>query len=494
MSVATSPAGGGAHPTATSPGEADVRVVGVLARVPGVAWIVAIALVARLLYGSGYVWYDALYHLVWGQDLAHGHLPPDLKAIHSPTPHPLPLLVSMLASLLGSHAYAVMEAISLLSLGGLCWAAFRLGQWLVSPAVGVLFALILFTRPFLISQTLLASIETPYLALIVWAAALEVRTPRRGTPVLIALGLAGLIRPEAWVLSGLYWLYLAWPLDWAARLKLLAAVVIAPLLWMAFDLAATGDALHSLHETKSAVDQPGTPRSLGSGLLAGPSYLRNILQLPFVLAGLVGIVVALRRDARRASAPLVIGLSGAATFLIFGLDGLPLLPRYAFQPAVVLALFAAVALLGWRELAPGGRERRAWMAAAGVSAALVIAFFPLSSFRSVRNNARIVHAEQGQMVELIGSAQFRAAYRACPILLDSSYFDSPAIAYLTQRHPRDISNVGFPDNARGLMFSFVRSPVPVAYGLPAVDPTVIHVPLGSQQLFRDRSWALYRRC
>ena len=38
-------------------------------------------------------------------------------------------------------------------------------------------------------------------------AALEAERPRRGTVVFALLACAGLMRPEAWLLSGLYWLW-----------------------------------------------------------------------------------------------------------------------------------------------------------------------------------------------------------------------------------------------------------------------------------------------
>ena len=44
-----------------------------------------------------------------------------------------------------------------------------------------------------------------------WAIALEVERPRRGLPVLGLLAAAGLLRPDAWVLSGAYWLWCTWP-------------------------------------------------------------------------------------------------------------------------------------------------------------------------------------------------------------------------------------------------------------------------------------------
>ena len=42
-----------------------------------------------------------------------------------------------------------------------------------------------------------------------WAAALEAARPRRGTVVFVLLACAGLLRPEAWLLTGLYFLWMS---------------------------------------------------------------------------------------------------------------------------------------------------------------------------------------------------------------------------------------------------------------------------------------------
>src|SRR5204863_260671 len=52
-----------------------------------------------------------------------------------------------------------------------------------------------------------AYVDVPFLALVLWAGALEAARPRRGPLVMGLLALAGLLRPEAWVLAGLYWLW-----------------------------------------------------------------------------------------------------------------------------------------------------------------------------------------------------------------------------------------------------------------------------------------------
>ena len=59
-----------------------------------------------------------------------------------------------------------------------------------------------------ISYGVRAYLDVPYVLLVLGALLVEVRRPRAGAPVLALLALAGLLRPEAWVFSGLYWLYL----------------------------------------------------------------------------------------------------------------------------------------------------------------------------------------------------------------------------------------------------------------------------------------------
>ena len=58
-------------------------------------------------------------------------------------------------------------------------------------------------------QALLAYQDIPFAALVIGAVLLEAQRSRRGVPVLALLALAGLLRPEAWLLAGVYWLWLA---------------------------------------------------------------------------------------------------------------------------------------------------------------------------------------------------------------------------------------------------------------------------------------------
>jgi len=232
---------------------------------PGLLAVPALALLLWLVYGSGYVDYDALYALVWGQILAGGQLPVDLTALHSPTSHPLDTLLAVVVSPLSrAAALDVFQAVSVLSFAGLGWAACRLGERLFAPATGVVLAVILLTRPVLVHQALTANVDVPFLALVLAAAAMEAQRPRRGWPVLATLAVAGLLRPEAWLLALAYVVWL-WPAATPGqRVRALAIALVAPVVWLLFDLWLAGDALHSLHGTSNAATRIGRPQGFGT--------------------------------------------------------------------------------------------------------------------------------------------------------------------------------------------------------------------------------------
>src|SRR4051812_33824696 len=104
---------------------------------------VLIALGARLLYGPGAIGYDAAYSLLWGHQIATGHLP-EFESFRAPTPHPLSNLVSvLLAPLPPATAEHAVEWITLVAFGAFIVAAYLLGARLFSRAIGALLALIL---------------------------------------------------------------------------------------------------------------------------------------------------------------------------------------------------------------------------------------------------------------------------------------------------------------------------------------------------------------
>src|SRR5436305_6467210 len=230
---------------------------------PAAGTIVGIAVLMRVVYNPWYLNYDARYALLWARDAWHGFLP-DFKAGFAPTPHPLSTLVSSLGLPFGHSGGEVVVWIVLLAFGTLVWLTYRLGAVLFeSRWVGAAAASVVLTRPVLDRDVLLAYQDVPFAALIVGAVLLEASRPRRGAPVLVLLALAGLMRPEAWLLAGLYFLWM-WPVSTVRqRVALRALVGVAPVLWALIDLVVTGDPLHSLHGTSALAEEVNRRRSVG---------------------------------------------------------------------------------------------------------------------------------------------------------------------------------------------------------------------------------------
>src|SRR5271167_4736914 len=153
-----------------------------------------------------YPTYDSFYALLWGRDLLHLHLP-DLRVYRGPTEHPLAIAFGMFCSIFGQGGARLMVFGSIASFVALVAGVYRLGRLCFGPLVGLLAGLLVLSRFFDENLAAQGYLDISYVALIVWAVALEVERPRRGTAVLLTLAAAGLLRPEAWALSGIYWLW-----------------------------------------------------------------------------------------------------------------------------------------------------------------------------------------------------------------------------------------------------------------------------------------------
>jgi hypothetical protein len=396
-----------------------------------VSGVTALSLAVWLVYGSGYVDYDAVYALMWGRDLAHGHAAVDIGAVHSPTSHPLAtLLCVLLAPLSKATALQALQAVSVISFGALGWAAYRFGARVFAPATGVVLALILLTRPILVHQALTANVDVPFLALVLAAATLEAARPRRGLPVLALLAVAGLLRPEAWLLSAAYLVWL-WPATHGRRRVAATAVALsAPALWGLFDLIAAGDPLHSLIGTHRAATRIGRPQGIDRAVTLAPEYGVKFLQVIPTLIGLLAAAAALRWDRRRALLPVAIAAVGVAAFLVLGLGRQPLLARYLAVPGAMLALFCAAAVTAW--LIPDVRERLGrWAAVVSVAALAALAVATVDVVPTVRENvdfASARHRADGDLPAFV--AAHRPAFRRCPPQQVSYFQTRPLLAYL----------------------------------------------------------------
>lgn len=346
----------------------------------------ALALLLLAVFGAvQLINYDTLYTIIWGRDLARGDLP-DLEVALAPTPHPLQELAAMPLTLLfgsqpefGSAAAWVVSGGAYLLLGVLGVLVFALGRAWFGWAAGALAALIILTREPVLSYGLRAYVDLPYLCLLLGALLVETRRPRAGWPVLALLAVAGLLRPEAWLFSGAYVLWLAWGPDGArgrdlARLCAIAAS--APLLWALHDLLLTGNPVFSLTGTRDNAAELGRKTGLVNVPTTLPRRIGEILREPVLLAAAGGLGFAVWRLRDRARLGVAAGVLGLVAFTVLAIAGLSILVRYLLPVATIGAIFAGAGVCGWLLLDRDDPARRWWIGFAAVCVLALIAFTP----------------------------------------------------------------------------------------------------------------------
>ncbi len=384
----------------------------------GRAALAALALAAVVAWAlvPTYPDYDAYHHLLWGRDLLHG-MTPGFEDPFAPTPHPLYLGLGALLSLLGDHADRLLVLVTVLSLVALVGGAFTLANALFGLAPAYLGAFFVASSFAFLLYAVRAFVDVPFLALVIWAAALEARRPRRGLLPMALLAAAGLLRPEAWVLAGVYWLWCLPGRSTSARARLLALAAVAPIGWCLVDLAVTGDPLFSLTNTQALSDSLERERGLANVPSTFVTFLADLARPPVAVAGVVGLFLALRRFGPRPLAiPLALVGAGALTFVAIGVAGLSLIPRYLTVPAVALCVLAGYAVMGFASLEPGATRTR-WRRAAGGALVVGIAFVVVKagSFGALRSELRFIERTHDEVAALVARPVVRD--RACPGVL-----------------------------------------------------------------------------
>ncbi|HWT93898.1 MAG TPA: hypothetical protein VN238_12925 [Solirubrobacteraceae bacterium] len=320
------------------------------------------ALVAFLVYPT-YPNYDSYYSMLWGRELLDGHLPV-YEAYRAPTPHPAATLVGAIISPLGHHAERLWIFLCVVSFVWLVVGVYRLTREAFTPLVGLVAGLLVCTRfdfPFYAAR---GYIDIAYMAFVVWAAVLEQRSPRRGLPVFLLLGIAGTLRPEAWVMAGLYWLWMSWKATWGERVRFAAYAAIGPVVWVGTDWIVTGQPLYSLTYTSNFAEELGRSKSSGDLPMAIWGFLVKLDKFPVLAGGIAGLALAAYLVPRRIVWPFTLLAVGIGTFFLVGLGGFSVIDRYLLVASMMVMVFAAVAIGGWTMLEPGTRPRKLWAVAA----------------------------------------------------------------------------------------------------------------------------------
>lgn len=365
--------------------------------------------------------YDAYHHLLWGRDLLDGAAP-GFEDYAAPTQHPLYLALGAVLSLAGEYGDRLLVLVTVLSLVALTAGTYVLGKELFNVPVGIAGAAFVGSSFAFALYAVRGFVDVPFLALVIWAAALEVRRPRRGPAPMALLAAAGLLRPEAWVLAGLYWLWCLPGRALRERAGLALLVGAAPVLWALVDLAVTGDPLFSLHSTSDLAASLGRERGLHNVPSSFVTFVADLARPPVALAGVVGLVLAVRRfGARRMAVPLALAGTGAIAFVGIGIAGLSLIPRYLTLPAVALCLLAGYAVLGFTTLEAGAARAR-WRRLAIGALAAGIAFLALkaASFGRLYDELRFIDRTHDELAGLLAEPRVRSAMR-CGALTFPTY-------------------------------------------------------------------------
>jgi hypothetical protein len=363
-----------------------------------------------------YPTYDSFYALLWGRDLLHLHMP-DFRVYRAPTEHPLAIAFGAFCSIFGQGGARLMVLGSIVSFVALVAGIYRLGRLCFGPVVGAFAGLLVLSRFFVENLAAQGYLDISYVALVVWATALEIERPRRGPLVFGLLAAAGLLRPDAWLLSGVYWLWCSWRADTRTRLRYLALAALAPVVWVGVDAVVTGNPLYSLHSTSELAAELGRTQGLSGVLSATWNYAVRIDKLPVVLGSIIGAVIALWLTPRRMLVPLAVIGCLLFVFIAEGAAGASVVDRYMVGASIVMLVFCALAIGGWSMLEPGSTLRRVWIAGAAVL--LVYGVVSAASTLSL-TSLRTTLADHENFHEGLAAAlhdpAVAAQLRRCPLL------------------------------------------------------------------------------
>jgi hypothetical protein len=459
--------------------------------------LVCLGAVAGYLVFPTYPVYDSYYDLLWGRELLHGHAPV-FTGFRYPTEHPLAIALGAVLSLFGQLGDRLWIALMLASFLALVAGVYRLGRIAATPLVGAVAAGLLLTRfdyGFLAAR---GYIDVWYMAMVVWAAVLEAARPRRGAPVLLLLAAAGLLRPEAWVLSGLYWCWLAWRATWPERLRFAAIAAVGPVVWVGLDAIVTGDPLFSLHHTGGLAQDLG--RSLPASQLpsAVPGFFAQLVKVPALVLAVLGLILGVVMAPRRMTMPLLLLATGLFTFVLIGVAGASVIERYLAVAALALMVFAAVGLAGWTMLERGA-VRTAWMAGA-IAAVLIGAGYTAThlDYSYFTSELRFRGEAHHDLAQVLHSPPVQAGLRCGPvstpnhkIVPDTRWIadlpDGRVVPRADKRAAQPVRGVALVSTSRFAMFA-------QAWTNPLDDPRIELPPPGFRRVATSRFFAAYVRC
>ena len=359
-------------------------------------WVGCLALATASLALPSAPTYDPWAWIVFGKEIV---LPgPDFSTIASTGWKPLAVLFTAPLALAGSAAPSLwLVVVRSAGLAALL-LAFRLGTRAGGRVAGMLAVLALLASSDWLRYLSAGNVEPLLVALVLGAIELHLRGQRQGAFVLG--GLAGLARPEVWLLVAAYAAYVSlterrwWPL--ALGVPAMFA------LWIVPDWLGSGDLLHTFHLARISAE-PTSLQGTGDPALELLRGAATIAPAPVWIGALCGLVFGWRIRDRTVGALAFVAAARTLTTVAATAVRSQAVPRYLVVPAAIFCVLAGIGFVGVVRLASRPRGR-AVLAAALVA---VSAPFAVSRADGLRRLAADAKARDATL-----SALWRAADQA----------------------------------------------------------------------------------
>ncbi|MGH2901888.1 MAG: hypothetical protein ACRDMZ_24655, partial [Solirubrobacteraceae bacterium] len=283
-----------------------------------------------------------------------------------------------------------------------------------------------------------------------------------------------------------------------------ALAAIGPVVWCGVDLAVTGNPLYSLTGTRDLAEELGRNKGGAAVPAALYAFLVKLAKFPVMVAGMIGVLLAVALTPRRALMPLVLFLAGAGTFALVGLAGLSVIDRYLLVPSLMVMVFAAVFIAGWTMLEPATFWRRAWATGAAAIVIFGIVFTATRvNLEQLRNELRFRGDSHVALERVLRDDDVARALRCGPVYVPNHklipdvrwILDRPRSGVLARSNVRSTRNPVPPPRRGVVILVHDRVAIFKQALVTDADETLDNLPpAGFQRAATSRYYAAYVRC
>jgi len=215
-----------------------------------------------------------------------------------------------------------------------------------------------------------------------------------------------------------------------------------------------------------------------------------------MVGALGGAILGFAFLRRRSALGIAATALSLGAFAVLACAGLAIISRYTMLASAVLAIFVALALLGWRLLEPNHPWRRRWQLFAGVVFLMFVIWLPNQWSLDSRVNADLTNQGriEGDLTNLVEAGAF---HPLCGPIAVPNHRAVPRLAFGLDVKPTQIISATEQSIPRHGYFVDPASHFVIHnFILDPNDPThfSLSVPPGFRYVTSNRSWKVYRRC